>query len=62
MILLIFMKFLYGRSWKPEGRVLDENDEMPIDYYIDYVRFYQNPQREEVKFADEIRAKKAENK
>ncbi len=54
--------FSPGRSWKPEGRVLDENDEMPIDYYIDYVRFYQNPEKEEIKLGDEIAAKKAEIK
>jgi hypothetical protein len=29
---------------------------MPIDYYIDYVRFYQNSEKEEVKFAKEIEA------
>lgn len=52
--------FSEGRGWKPEGAVLTDEDEMPIDYYIDYVRFYQNPEKEEVKFADEIKAKKAE--
>lgn len=54
--------FTEGRSWKPEGKILTDEDEMPIDYYIDYVRFYQNPEKEEVKFADEIAAKKEEVK
>lgn len=53
--------FTEGRQWKPEGKVLTDEDEMPIDYYIDYVRFYQNPEKEEVKFAAEIAAKKEEN-
>ena len=48
--------FTMGRSWKPEGKILTDEDEMPIDYYIDYVRFYQNSEKEEVKFAKEIEA------
>lgn len=54
--------FTEGRSWKPEGKILTDEDEMPIDYYIDYVRFYQNPEKEFVKFGDEIAAKNAELK
>ncbi|MEE0945536.1 MAG: glycoside hydrolase family 16 protein [Acutalibacteraceae bacterium] len=54
--------FTQGRSWRPEEYVLKEDDEMPIDYYIDYVRFYQNPEKEEIKLGDEIAAKKAEIK
>ena len=34
--------------WKPEGAALTEKDEMPIDYDIDWVRLYQNPDFEEL--------------
>ncbi len=40
--------------FKPEGAVLTEDDEMPIDYYIDWVRLYQNPEKEELKLKCDI--------
>ena len=52
--------FSPGSKFQPEGSVLNEQDEMPIDYYIDYIRVYQNPQTDEIYFTDEIAAKAAE--
>ena len=48
--------FSEGSRWKPEGWVLTDEDEMPIDYYLDYLRLYQNPEKEELKLGDEIEA------
>lgn len=36
--------FSPGRSWKPEGAELTSDDPMPVEYYIDYIRLYQNPE------------------
>ena len=41
-------------TWKPEGWALTDEDEMPIDYYIDWIRLYQNPEKEELKLKPEI--------
>ncbi len=52
----------------PEGSRLTEEDakDMPIDYWIDYIRLYQNPATERIWLKDEIAAakaaKEAENK
>ena len=46
--------FSPGSGWKPEGCVLTEDDPMPINYYIDWVRLYQDPKTEEIKLMDEI--------
>ena len=35
--------FSPGRTWKPEGAELTDEDPMPVEYYIDYIRLYQNP-------------------
>ena len=47
-------------TWKPQGSALTEEEEkdMPIDYYIDYIRLYQNPEKERVYLKDEIAAAK----
>lgn len=50
--------FSEGSSWKPEGCLLTDADPMPIDYYLDYLRLYQNPATEELKLGEEIRAAK----
>lgn len=34
--------FTEASSWKPAGSALTAEDKMPIDYYIDWVRLYQN--------------------
>ncbi len=56
--------FSPASKFQPEGAVLTDEDEMPIDYYIDWIRLYQNPEKEELKLKDEIdaaiAAKKAE--
>lgn len=51
--------FSEGSGWKPEGTALTDEDEMPIDYFIDYVRLYQK-EGEEIKLKDEIAAANAE--
>lgn len=33
--------FTSNLEWYPEGSALTSNDQMPIDYYVDYVRLYQ---------------------
>ncbi len=34
--------FSPGRSWIPDGAALTDDDPMPIEYCIDYVKLYQN--------------------
>ena len=45
--------------WAPEGTRLTEEDEMPIDYWIDYIRLYQDPATEDLYLKDDIAAAKA---
>ncbi len=47
--------------FSPEGARLTEEDgkDMPIDYWIDYIRLYQNPATEALYLKDEIAAAKA---
>ncbi len=53
--------FAPGDAQQPEGGVLSSSDVMPIDYYIDYVRLYQNADQGEVfKTKNEIAAIVAE--
>jgi len=47
--------FSPGSSWKPDPWVLTDEDEMPIDYYIDWIRLYQKD-GEEIRLKDEIAA------
>ncbi len=54
--------FSEGSHWKPTGAVLNDDDEMPIDYYLDYLRLYQNPAKEELKLGPEIMAAKEAKK
>jgi len=46
--------FTEGSSWKPNGWAINDDDQFPIDYYIDWVRLYQNPEKEELKLKPEI--------
>ena len=39
--------FSTGRSWIPEGAALTDEDEMPINYVIDYVKLYQDSENGE---------------
>lgn len=55
-ILLNNEVFTNGKSWKPEWWVLKEADPLPIDYWVDWIRLYQNPEKEEIVFADEIKS------
>jgi beta-glucanase (GH16 family) len=48
--------FSPASKFQPEGAVLTDEDEMPIDYYIDWIRLYQNPEKEEIKFKADIDA------
>lgn len=50
--------FTNESHWKPVGSALTDEDELPIDYYIEWIRLYQNPIKEEIKFKDEIIAAK----
>jgi hypothetical protein len=47
-------------GWAPEGSRLTDEDEMPIDYWIDYIRLYQNPATEDLYLKDAIQKAKAE--
>lgn len=47
--------FSSGGGWPVPGWNLTEEDEMPINYVIDYVRLYQK-ENEEIKFAEEIKS------
>ena len=46
--------FSEGSSWKPEGMAMTDEDEFPLEYYIDWVRLYQDPEKEEIKRKPEI--------
>ena len=46
--------FTEKRGWAPEGSRITADDELPIDYYIDWMRLYQNPEKEEIKLKPEI--------
>lgn len=49
--------FAPGDKYSTEKNVLTDSDEMPIDYYVDYVRLYQNSNAGETfKTKDEIAA------
>lgn len=53
--------FAPGDAYAKGDIVLTDDDEMPIDYYVDYVRLYQNADKGEVfKTKDEIAAIVAE--
>ena len=49
-------------KWLPEGWALTDEDEMPIDYWIDYIRLYQNPETEDLYLKDDIAKAKAEKR
>ena len=38
--------FTADLDWYPDGAALNEDDPMPIDYYVDYVRLYQDTKTE----------------
>lgn len=46
--------FTEGSAWKPDGWAMTDEDQFPIDYYIDWVRLYQNPETEQIKLKPEI--------
>ncbi len=48
-------------GWVVPGWTITDEDEMPFNYYVDWVRVYQNPEKEQIKLKDEILAKAAEN-
>lgn len=54
--------FTEGSSWKPDGWPLNDDDVLPVDYFIDWVRLYQNPETEELKLKPEIDAEIARQK
>ncbi len=48
--------FTKGSGWDPDAWVLTDQDEMPIEYDIDWIRLYQDPKTDQIKFADDIAA------
>lgn len=48
--------FTPNGGWIVPGWSITKNDKLPFNYYIDYVRLYQNPEKEEIKLKDEILA------
>ncbi len=46
--------FTPNRRWKPAGSILTEEDEFPIEYRVDWIRLYQNPEKEEIKLKADI--------
>lgn len=54
--------FTKDSPWYPEGSALTEEDEMPIDYYIDWVRLYQNPDKEFICYGADLTKAIAEKK
>ncbi len=55
-ILLNNELFTSGKDWHPQGAVITEEDELPIDYWVDWIRLYQNPEKEEIVFSEDIKA------
>ncbi len=51
-----------GSASPPPGCILQDSDPLPIDYYLDYIRLYQNPATEELKLGPEIAAEKAKSR
>ena len=49
--------FTEGLSWYPEGAAINKDDEFPIDYYIDWVRLYQDSSDEEIYYTESILSK-----
>lgn len=47
-------------GWKPKDSALTDEDELPINYWIDYVRLYQDPATEDLYLKDDILKAKAE--
>ena len=41
-------------GWVVDGWSIAEDDKLPFDYKVDWIRLYQNPEKEEIKFKDEI--------
>jgi hypothetical protein len=41
-------------GWAPEGARIVDEDKLPFNYYIDWMRLYQNPEKEEIKLKPEI--------
>ena len=37
-------------DWYPENGCITDEDEMPIDYYVDYIRLYQDSEQESIYF------------
>jgi hypothetical protein len=48
-------------GWAPEGGRLTEEDAatMPIDYWVDYVRLYQDPETEKILLKEDLEKAKA---
>ena len=47
--------FTKESEWLPEGFAATPEDPMPIDYRVDWIRLYQNPDTDEIVYADEIK-------
>lgn len=46
--------FTEKSEWAPAGAAVTAADEMPIDYYVDYIRLYQSRKNEYIYIKDEI--------
>ncbi len=46
--------FTEGLNWYPEGASINDSDELPFDYYIDWVRLYQNTETEKIYLGKDI--------
>ncbi len=51
--------FSPGGSWCPEDKAIGDDAEVPINYYIDWVRLYQNPETDVLYLKDDIAAMRA---
>lgn len=55
-ILLNNEMFTEKSDWLPEGFAVTPDDPMPIDYYVDWIRLYQNSETDVLILKDEIKA------
>lgn len=46
--------FTKESGWAPDGAAATNDDKMPIDYYVDYIRLYQKAEGEYIYLKDEI--------
>ena len=53
--------FTESSKWKPDGSAATPEDPMPIDYWVNWIRLYQNSEKEKIHFKADIEKKQLQN-